>query len=100
MQTVPRKAAEPRQSALDPSHIMQTATAFWASKVLLTAVEFDVFTVLGEQAMTGPQLGEKLRVHPRGIYDFFDALVTSTSSNSSSDIPVMSIESSISTCSC
>ena len=75
MQTVPRKAAEPRQSALDPSHIMQTATAFWASKVLLTAVEFDVFTVLGEQAMTGPQLGEKLRVHPRGIYDFFDALV-------------------------
>ena len=63
------------QAQLDPGHIMQTATAFWASKVLLTAVEFDLFTVLGENAMTGTQLGAKLSIHPRGIYDFFDALV-------------------------
>jgi hypothetical protein len=34
-------------SRLDPSHIMQTATAFWASKVLLTAVELELFTTLG-----------------------------------------------------
>jgi len=61
--------------SLDPSHIMQTATAFWASKVLLTAVEFDAFTELGEDALTAAQLGEKLGIHPRGIYDFFDALV-------------------------
>ena len=60
---------------LDPSHIMQTATAFWASKVLLTAVELDLFTTLGDGTMTAPQLGKTLGLHPRGTYDFFDALV-------------------------
>ena len=54
---------------------MQTATAFWASKVLLTAVEFDLFSVLGDGSMTASQLGETLELHPRGTYDFFDALV-------------------------
>lgn len=60
---------------LDPSHIMQTATAFWASKVLLTAVELDLFTVLGDESITASQLGKTLGLHPRGTYDFFDALV-------------------------
>jgi hypothetical protein len=60
---------------LDPSHIMQTATAFWGSKVLLTAVELDLFSTLGDGAMTASQLGEALGLHPRGTYDFFDALV-------------------------
>lgn len=60
---------------LDPGHIMQTATAFWASKVLLTAVELDLFTTLGDDMLTAPQLGETLGLHPRGTYDFFDALV-------------------------
>ena len=62
---------------LDPSHIMQTATAFWASKVLLTAVEFDLFTVLNDDVMSAEQLGNKLGIHSRGTYDFFDALVAS-----------------------
>lgn len=60
---------------LDPSHIMQTATAFWGSKVLLTAVELDLFSLLGNEAMTAAQLGDALQLHPRGRYDFFDALV-------------------------
>jgi DNA-binding IclR family transcriptional regulator len=60
---------------LHPSHIMQTATAFWASKVLLTAVELDLFTTLGDGELSAPQLGENLGLHPRGTYDFFDALV-------------------------
>ncbi len=59
----------------DPSHIMQTSTAFWASKVLLTAVELDLFSALGDGSMTATQLGETLELHPRGTYDFFDALV-------------------------
>lgn len=63
------------RNQLNPSHIMQTATAFWASKVLLTAVEFDLFSVLGDGSMTASQLGEALELHPRGTYDFFDALV-------------------------
>jgi hypothetical protein len=73
MQAAKQEAAI-EQAPLNPSHIMQTATAFWVSKVLLTAVEFDLFTVLGDSQMTGPELGEKLGIHPRGIYDFFDAL--------------------------
>lgn len=58
-----------------PDHIMQTATGFWASKVLLTAVEFDLFTRLGEESATANELGERLGIHPRGRCDFFDALV-------------------------
>lgn len=60
---------------LDPTNIMQTATAFWPSKVLLTAVELGVFTTLAKGPMTAQQLGDALGLHPRGTYDFFDALV-------------------------
>src|SRR6516164_9819588 len=60
---------------LDPSSILQTAFGFWASKVLLTAVEFGVFTKLSDRRITGPELGAELGLHPRGISDFFDALV-------------------------
>jgi O-methyltransferase domain/Dimerisation domain len=60
---------------LDPGPILQTAFAFWSSKVLLTAVEFGVFTKLGKRRLTGAELGADLGLHPRGISDFFDALV-------------------------
>jgi hypothetical protein len=60
---------------LDPSHILQTATAFWPSKVLLTAVELDLFSRLGDGAMTAAELGDALGLHPRGTFDFFDTLV-------------------------
>ena len=59
----------------DPGPILQTAFAFWSSKVLLTAVDFGVFTTLGERRITGAELGAELGLHPRGISDFFDALV-------------------------
>ncbi len=51
---------------LDPSHIMQTVTAFWASKVLLTAVELDLFSTLGGGALTAEQLGDTLKLHTLG----------------------------------
>ncbi|MGE5241137.1 MAG: methyltransferase [Bacteroidota bacterium] len=60
---------------IDPSRILQTGFGFWGSKVLLTGVELGVFTVLGDKAMTGEQLGKELGLHPRGIWDFFDCLV-------------------------
>jgi 2-polyprenyl-3-methyl-5-hydroxy-6-metoxy-1,4-benzoquinol methylase len=59
----------------DPSAILQTAFAFWSSKVLLTAVEFDVFTKLGTRLVTGAELGAEVGLYPRAISDFFDALV-------------------------
>ncbi len=60
---------------LAPDSILRTAFGFWHSKVLLTAVEFGLFTKLGDQRLTGEELGTKLQLHPRGIADFFDALV-------------------------
>ncbi len=60
---------------IDPGHILQTATAFWASKVLLTAVEFDLFSTLGTDPMTAPQIERRLGLHPRATADFLDALV-------------------------
>jgi len=58
-----------------------------ASKVLLTAVEVDLFTTLGGGAMTAPQLGDALGLHPRGTYDFFDALVALKFLNRDGDGP-------------
>jgi hypothetical protein len=43
--------------------------------VLLTAVEFELFTRLGGRRLTAQELGTELALHPRGTYDFFDALV-------------------------
>ena len=62
-------------SHLDPTPILQTAFSFWSSKVLLTAVEFGLFTKLGSRRLTGAELGTELELHPRAIADFFDALV-------------------------
>ena len=45
---------------LDPGPILQTACAFWSSKVLLTAVEFGVFTKLRDRQLTGEELGAEL----------------------------------------
>lgn len=58
----------------DATHIMEVGFGFWPSKVLLTAVELEVFTKLGAGSMTGEELGRALGLHPRGIEDFFDAL--------------------------
>ena len=59
----------------NPSSILQTAFSFWSSKVLLTAVEFGVFTRLADRRLTGAELGAELKFHPRANADFFDSLV-------------------------
>jgi methyltransferase family protein len=60
---------------IDASHILKTGFGFWESKVLLTAVELELFSVLSGKRMSGEDLGSKLGFHPRGIWGFFDALV-------------------------
>ena len=62
-------------AGLDPSHIMQVGMGFWASKTVLSAVELELFTALGADAMTGEELGEQLGLHPRAHPDFLDTLV-------------------------
>jgi Dimerisation domain len=61
--------------SLAPDAILQTAFGFWNSKVLLSNVELGLFTVLADRRLTGPELGEELGLHSRGIADFLDALV-------------------------
>lgn len=63
------------QSDLDPSHILQVGMGFWPAKTLLSAVELELFAELGDGAMTGEEIGDRLGLHPRGIYDFLDTLV-------------------------
>lgn len=50
--------------SLDPSPILQTASGFWQSKVLLTAVEMGLFTKLANNRLTGIELGAELKLHP------------------------------------
>ena len=52
-------------NALDPARILEVGFGFWGSKVLLTAVEFELFTKLGNQSMRGEALGETLDLHNR-----------------------------------
>ena len=61
--------------AITPEGIMQLGLGFWGSKVLLSAIELQVFTVLGEGPMKLDTLTAKLGLHPRGARDFFDTLV-------------------------
>jgi SAM-dependent methyltransferase len=60
---------------VDPSHIMQIGTGFMASKTLLSAVELELFTRLGGDAMTGAEIAEQLGLDARAVPDFPDALV-------------------------
>ena len=61
--------------SVDPSHILQIGSGFWPSKVLLSAVELELFTQLGSEALTGEEIGDRLGLHPRAIWDFLDGLV-------------------------
>ncbi len=60
---------------VDPSQIMQVGMGFWGSKTLLSAVELELFTKLGGEAITAGEIAEALELHPRAIPDFPDALV-------------------------
>lgn len=55
--------------------IMQLATGFWASKVLLSAVELGVFGAFADGPLKLPDLRMRLGLHERSARDFFDALV-------------------------
>jgi predicted O-methyltransferase YrrM len=59
---------------VDPSHIMQVGMGFWASKTLLSAVELELFTKLGD-GMTAAEMAKALGLHERAVPDFPDALV-------------------------
>ena len=57
-----------------PANIMQIGTGFWASKTLLAAIKFRLFTVLAKGALPAAQIQSKLGLHERSLYDFLDTL--------------------------
>src|SRR5688572_20861724 len=60
-----------------PAGIMQIGTGFWASKILLSAIKFQLFTKLAEKkTMTGQEIKTSLNFNcsDRHVYDFLDAL--------------------------
>ena len=57
----------------DPSHIMQTATGFWASKVLLTAVDLELFTALGKVSRYELDGGELRLLEDEALLARFEA---------------------------
>src|SRR5258708_38245869 len=62
----------------DPSKIMQIGMGFWASKVLLTAVKFNLFTMLAGKKLSAKEIKEKSgwKTTQRHVYDFLDTLVS------------------------
>lgn len=60
---------------LSPARLLQVGTGFWPAQVLLSAVAVELFTVLGDRALTAGELGDALKLHARARLDFFDALV-------------------------
>jgi len=60
-----------------PENIMKIGTGFWASKILLSAVKFQIFTLLAEnKSMSGIEIKTHLsfKCTDRNVYDYLDAL--------------------------
>src|SRR5882757_5647803 len=62
-------------AALTPDSIMQLGLAFWGSKTLLSAIELGLFTLLADGPISAGALTTRLKLHPRSVRDFLDALV-------------------------
>jgi hypothetical protein len=62
----------------NPENIMQIGTGFWASKILLSAVKFQIFTTLAEnKTMSANEIKSHLGLEctDRNVYDFLDSLI-------------------------
>ncbi|MBP0588680.1 methyltransferase [Paraburkholderia sp. LEh10] len=75
MESTPRMDSRASQAEPSPDRLLQLGMGFWASKALLSAVELEVFTHLGDGPRDIAQLTEALGLHPRSAADFLDTLV-------------------------
>jgi len=58
-----------------PNRILEIGCGFRASRVLLSAIELGVFTILSKQSLDAAALMRQTGLHERGVRDFFDSLV-------------------------
>jgi hypothetical protein len=68
------KKQQNEKPQLDPARIMQIGTGFWPSKILLSAIEFDLFTLLSGGSKDAHEIKTAIGLHERSLYDFLDAL--------------------------
>ena len=67
-----------QQNHPTPASIMQIGTGFWASKVLLSAVKFKIFTLLAERkSMSASEIKSHLGFNctNRNVFDYLDTLM-------------------------
>ena len=70
---------EQQSNQPNPESIMQIGTGFWASKILLSAVKFQLFTTLAERtSMSATEIKSHLGLGctDRNVFDYLDALTT------------------------
>ncbi len=67
-------ASEP----INPSKIMQVGMGFWASKVMLAAIKFKLFTLLAGTSKNGNEIKAALQLGTtdRHVYDWLDTMVS------------------------
>ena len=64
-----------RAHTISPDRLVELGSAYRRAKVLLSAVELDLFSVLAKGPLDAEALALSLHVHSRGARDFFDTLV-------------------------
>jgi hypothetical protein len=69
---------QPNSTHPDPSKIMQIGMGYWASKAVLTATNFSLFTMLAGQSKTMKEIKETLQLKTidRHVFDWLDVLVS------------------------
>ena len=60
---------------INPQAILEDGMSFWSSRLILTAVERGVFTLLAEGPLSARTLIDELGWHPRAATTALDALV-------------------------
>lgn len=60
---------------ISPESIMQVGLGFWPSKVLLSAIEMELFTDLAKGPQPLGSIQGRIGLHPRASRDFLDTLV-------------------------
>ena len=57
-------------------HILELGYSFFKSKVLLTAVRFDVFNIIGEAGLSAGYISAKIHSNVCATETFLDAMVS------------------------
>jgi SAM-dependent methyltransferase len=60
---------------IEPARVLELGYGFTRSRILLSAVELGVFTLLDEGALTAPDIGGRLGMAERRAREFLEALV-------------------------